>query len=388
MVKRISVFCLTLCLLLSFSFINVFAYTVDDVRDLLGKERVDDIYTQEEIDEVIRQYNQIEEANMQYYLFELASQLSTNKELIAEYERLEVELVKAKEELAKSFKQGDSLPEVLKKKSRVESIMTEIDSLREIGYNIEVEYIENIWSEEYEKVQNVVSQLSTQYDIGVVGGEMKIPVNYGFYIEYPFGLKLNQKTFDSVTMHNGLDFRVPENTIVYAQWNGIVSNVYESTVGGKTIEISHGPDMKTIYTHLNSIDVSIGQEVLQYEVIGKSGNTGISERPHLHFGVFLDGEYINPIYLFGTNGLMAFKTFVSENPALDFDKIEVEENLKDLPSKVVEKEEEEIEITGIVDNGGVETKFNNQEFVENMAEWYKMLEERQKNEEYKKSLLE
>ena len=146
--------------------------------------------------------------------------------------------------------------------------------------------------------------------------------------------------------------------------------------------------MKTIYTHLNSIDVSIGQEVLQYEVIGKSGNTGISERPHLHFGVFLDGEYINPIYLFGTNGLMAFKTFVSENPALDFDKREVEENLKDLPSKVVEKEEEEIEITGIVDNGGVETKFNNQEFVENMAEWYKMLEERQKNEEYKKSLLE
>ena len=170
MVKRISVFCLTLCLLLSFSFINVFAYTVDDVRDLLGKERVDDIYTQEEIDEVIRQYNQIEEANMQYYLFELASQLSTNKELIAEYERLEVELVKAKEELAKSFKQGDSLPEVLKKKSRVESIMTEIDSLREIGYNIEVEYIENIWSDEYEKVQNVVSQLITQYDIGDVGG--------------------------------------------------------------------------------------------------------------------------------------------------------------------------------------------------------------------------
>lgn len=387
MVKRISVFCLILCLFLSFSQINVFGYTVDDIRDLLGKERIDDIYTQEEIDEVIRQYNQIEEANMQYYLFELASQLTTNKELVAEYERLEIELANAKEELAKVFKQGKPLPEVLKKKSRVESIMTEIDSLREIGYDIEVEYVENIWTEEYEKVKNVVAQLSTQYDIGIVGGDMRIPVDYGFHIEYPFGLKLNTKTFDSVSMHNGLDFRVPENTIVYSQWNGVVSNVYESTAGGKTIEISHGPNMKTIYMHLNSISVEIGQGVSQYSVIGKSGNTGISDTPHLHFGVFLDGEYINPIYLFGTNGLMAFKTFVSENPALDFDKKEVEDNLKDSPSKVVEEKKEE-ESSGLVDNGGAETKFNNQEFVENMTEWYKMLEERRKNEEYKNSLLE
>ena len=67
----------------------------------------------------------------------------------------------------------------------------------------------------YEKVQNVVSQLSTQYDIGVVGGEMRIPVDYGFHIKYPYGLKLNTKTFDSVSMHNGIDFRIPENTIVY-----------------------------------------------------------------------------------------------------------------------------------------------------------------------------
>ena len=266
--------------------------------------------------------------------------------------------------------------------------MTEIDSLREIGYEVEVEYIENIWTEEYEKVQNVVSQLSTQYDIGVVGGEMRIPVDYGFHIKYPYGLKLNTKTFDSVSMHNGIDFKVPENTIVYAQWNGVVSNVYSTETGGNIVEISHGPDMKTIYMHLNSISVKIGQEVSQYSVIGKSGNTGISDEPHLHFGVFLDGEYINPIYLYGSNGLMAFKTFVSENPALDFDKKEVEENLKDSPSKLVEVESEKEEITGLVDNGGTETKFNNQEFVENMAEWYKMLEERRKNEEYKNSLLE
>ena len=348
MVKKVSILCLIVCLLFSFSPF-VYGYTVDDVRDLLGKQRVDDIYTQKEIDEIIRQYNDIEKANQEYEFFELAKQINlSDTKLLEEYKRLEEDLSIAKEELAKAFQSGLPLKEVLKKKSRVESIMHEIDSLRDLGYDIEINYIPNIWSEEYEKVKNVVASISTQYDIGEVGKNMKLPFDNSFDIYLPFGFTLNE-TRDSVTMHNGLDFLAEENTVVFAQWNGVVSNVYDSVQGGKTIEISHGPDLKTIYMHLNKVDVKIGQEVSQYQYIGKSGNTGVSDKPHLHFGVYLDGEYVNPIFLYGQEGLRAFRTYVSENPSRNSEKYEIENNLKDYPSKIVDKKEEE-ETEKIVEN--------------------------------------
>lgn len=348
MVKKVSILCLIVCLLFSFSPF-VYGYTVDDVRDLLGKQRVDDIYTQKEIDEIIRQYNEIEKANQEYEFFELAKQINlSDTKLLEEYKRLEEDLSIAKEELAKAFQSGLPLKEVLKKKSRVESIMHEIDSLRDLGYDIEINYIPNIWSEEYEKVKNVVASISTQYDIGEVGKNMKLPFDNSFDIYLPFGFTLNE-TRDSVTMHNGLDFLAEENTVVFAQWNGVVSNVYDSVQGGKTIEISHGPDLKTIYMHLNKVDVKIGQGVSQYQYIGKSGNTGVSDKPHLHFGVYLDGEYVNPIFLYGQEGLRAFRTYVSENPSRNSEKYEIENNLKDYPSKIVDKKEEE-ETEKIVEN--------------------------------------
>ena len=69
--------------------------------------------------------------------------------------------------------------------------------------------------------------------------------------------------------------------------------------------------------------------------------------PHLHFGVYLDGEYINPIYLYGTEGLMAFKTYASTYASANSQIREIEGNLKLSPSKVVEEDNKQ-ENSGLI----------------------------------------
>lgn len=380
MKKRISIGCFILCFLFSFS-PCVYGYTVDDVRDLLGLERVDEMYTQEEIDTITREYTKIREQNRQYELFELVNSTSSNEETLEKRVEIEEQLARAKEDLANCFQGGVALPEVMRKKSLVESLLVGLGGLGDLNTEVEVEYIPNTWEDEYKKVSWVVESLNSQYDIGDVGKDMKIPVDYGFYIEYPYGLRLNLITFDSVEMHNGIDFGVSFGTYVYAQWTGTVSKVYNDRTMGEVIEISHGPDLRTVYAHLSEIYVKVGDRVNQYDAIGKSGDTGScnTEKPHLHFEVILDNQYVNPIYLYGSKGLRAFKTFVSENSKLDFNKRDVEVNLKDYPTKVVEEtevsNEESVEYEG---------KFEQNEFFKNKEKWYKELEEK---EEYQKSIL-
>lgn len=358
--------------------INVFAYTVDDVRDLVGEERVDDIFTQREIDLIIKQYEKIEKANMYIKLFDIGKEIDINSDLEKMYQELEADLAMAHEKLEKSFQSGKSIDIVLKDKSNLESILHKISSLKDRGYDIEVEYIPNIWEEKYLKVQNVVKDLNEQFDIGEVGENLRIPLDNTFVLLSPYGLRLSPFTFDSVSMHNGIDFSTSLGTRVLSLWNGVVSKVYEMESGGKTIEITHGQNLKTIYMHLNEIKVGVGERVKQYDLIGLSGNTGKTTEPHLHLGVYLDDKYVNPIYLFGTKGLQAFKTYVSNNPEDYLKVLEIENEIKDKPSKEIVEEEKEIKpSTDLIVDVQTDSMFNKQEFYEHQYDKY--LDEQEEN---------
>ncbi|NQU36513.1 MAG: M23 family metallopeptidase, partial [Actinobacteria bacterium] len=87
--------------------------------------------------------------------------------------------------------------------------------------------------------------------------------------------------------HTGLDFVVKEGTNVKAAASGTVVEAGSAGAYGNAITIKHDNGMKTMYAHLSKIKVTVGQQVSFGELIGKSGPTGNSTGPHLHFAVIV-----------------------------------------------------------------------------------------------------
>ncbi len=104
-------------------------------------------------------------------------------------------------------------------------------------------------------------------------------------------------------MHAGVDFLVPVGTPVYATGDGVVAFAGVSSGYGQNVRIRH-PKAKraTRYAHLSRIPdgVRAGVPVERGDVIGFSGNTGLSTAPHLHYEIrrLGDDEPVNPVYSF------------------------------------------------------------------------------------------
>lgn len=106
-----------------------------------------------------------------------------------------------------------------------------------------------------------------------------------------------------ISHHKGLDIPVPIGTPIYAIADATVDKVdHHSTTGwGKYVRIKlKDSPSRALYAHLNDIVVTPGQEVVQGQLLGFTGNTGRSTGPHLHFEFWLDGTYdgaINPYHI-------------------------------------------------------------------------------------------
>ena len=96
-------------------------------------------------------------------------------------------------------------------------------------------------------------------------------------------------------LHKGLDIARPSNHAIKAADNGtVVEAGYDGSFGNKIV-INHNNGMKTIYAHLSSIGVSVGQTVSKGQQIGVMGSTGNSTGTHLHFELYINGALKNPL---------------------------------------------------------------------------------------------
>jgi len=96
--------------------------------------------------------------------------------------------------------------------------------------------------------------------------------------------------------HTGIDYRADVGTPVVASQSG---KIVESTGGwgrgwGNSLVVDHGGGLHTRYAHLSSFAVGVGNYVKQGQIIGYSGNTGLSTGPHLHFEAHVNGRVVNP----------------------------------------------------------------------------------------------
>lgn len=98
-------------------------------------------------------------------------------------------------------------------------------------------------------------------------------------------------------MHEGVDFRADINTEVYATGDGVVKFSSRNGTYGNLLEIDHGHGMVTRYAHLSSFAQGIrpGRSVKRGDLVAYTGNTGLTEGPHLHYEVLVDGEPIDPL---------------------------------------------------------------------------------------------
>jgi murein DD-endopeptidase MepM/ murein hydrolase activator NlpD len=97
------------------------------------------------------------------------------------------------------------------------------------------------------------------------------------------------------TIHTGIDIGVDVGTPVRAAAGGTVIEVGWDGGYGKNIIIEHPNGMRTRYAHLSAYEVAVGDTVEQGQVIARSGNTGNSTGPHLHFEIIVDGRTQNPM---------------------------------------------------------------------------------------------
>lgn len=95
--------------------------------------------------------------------------------------------------------------------------------------------------------------------------------------------------------HQAIDISLKEGTSLYATIEGEVTFAGERKYFGTTLEIRNDEGFGLIYGHLNKILVKEKERVKKNQLIALSGNSGRSDAPHLHYGVQMQGKWINPI---------------------------------------------------------------------------------------------
>jgi murein DD-endopeptidase MepM/ murein hydrolase activator NlpD len=94
--------------------------------------------------------------------------------------------------------------------------------------------------------------------------------------------------------HGGMDMSAVEGTPVHAPANGVIVFAGKLNVRGNAIIIDHGLGVYSLFAHNSRLIATVGQSVKKGEVISLSGNTGLSNGPHLHWELHVSGPSVEP----------------------------------------------------------------------------------------------
>lgn len=127
---------------------------------------------------------------------------------------------------------------------------------------------------------------------GLWQGDFQLPM--ASEITSAFG---NKRVFNGQlkSYHNGVDFRAPPGTPVFAANSGVVKMAQNLFYSGNVVIIDHGNFIFTIYAHLSKIEIRAGQQIEKGQQLGLTGASGRVSGPHLHWGVKVNGAAVNPI---------------------------------------------------------------------------------------------
>jgi len=133
----------------------------------------------------------------------------------------------------------------------------------------------------------VIDSLRTITEKQYWDGKFKIKSSYGTFRK--------NKENAGARRHKGIDISSSLGDGVIAPNSGIVFLVGEFILYGKTVVIDHGNGICTLYLHLDSINIREGEYVKKGKKIGRVGSTGLSIGPHLHWGLYVFGDSVDPL---------------------------------------------------------------------------------------------
>ena len=96
-------------------------------------------------------------------------------------------------------------------------------------------------------------------------------------------------------VHLGFDLAVTANVPIVASQKGIVVHASDLGIYGNCVVIDHGMGVQSLYGHLSSFAVKVGDVVQKNQQIGRSGMTGLAGGDHLHFTMLVDGQQLTPV---------------------------------------------------------------------------------------------
>ncbi|ELW5249832.1 M23 family metallopeptidase [Campylobacter lari] len=203
------------------------------------------------------------------------------------------ELLKEQETLSakntKLFSQNESMQKSLEEKTALyDELQTQLADIEE---NLGLKQDEGLdIPERLEKVKLTNDQaylFLTQIPNGHVIEDNGVTGNFGWR-HHPI---LNKKEF-----HPGIDLRAALNTPIYAPANGVVEYAAYSNNGyGYSVILIHNFGFKTVYAHMMRKDVvKAGQFVKKGDLLGYTGNTGLSTGPYLHYEVRFINKLLDP----------------------------------------------------------------------------------------------
>lgn len=126
------------------------------------------------------------------------------------------------------------------------------------------------------------------------GGAFTWPVPGYYSISSYFGVRTSP-TAGASSDHRGIDIACSNGVPVVAAASGTVIVATYNYAEGNYVAIDHGGGVVTLYMHNSALAVSVGQQVNGGDVIAYAGSTGISTGPHCHFGVRVNGSYVDPL---------------------------------------------------------------------------------------------
>lgn len=124
------------------------------------------------------------------------------------------------------------------------------------------------------------------------------PISAEYPTTSPFGTRRSYNGGPYSSYHAGQDFGAPEGIPVLAPADGVVALADALNVRGNAVIVDHGGGVFTGYWHLSELKVTPGQVVHAGDVLGISGNTGLSTGAHLHWELRIYGVAVDPMQFF------------------------------------------------------------------------------------------